>query len=59
MDQQQTCVEHDAIFRALKAHDGDAAAAAVEAHLHATEDRIFRLIDKYPHAVTAVAKGTR
>jgi DNA-binding GntR family transcriptional regulator len=60
LDQQQTLVEHDAIFRALKAHDGAAAAAAVEAHLHATEERIFRLIDKYPHAVTAVGtKGTR
>jgi DNA-binding GntR family transcriptional regulator len=60
MDQQQTCVEHDAIFRALKAHDSDVAAAAVEVHLDATEDRIFRLIDKYPHAVNAVAvKGTR
>jgi DNA-binding GntR family transcriptional regulator len=60
LDQRQTCIEHDAIFQALRAHNSEAAAAAVEAHLHATEDRIFRLIAKYPHAVTAVAtKGTR
>jgi DNA-binding GntR family transcriptional regulator len=60
MDQQQTCVEHDAIYRALKAHDEDAAAAAVEAHLHATEERIFRLLDKYPQALTNLAvKGSR
>jgi DNA-binding GntR family transcriptional regulator len=49
MDQEQTCVEHDAIFRALRAHNPEAAAEAVEFHLHATEERIFRLIDKYPH----------
>ncbi len=64
MDQLQTCVEHDAIFRALKDHDEDAAAAAVESHLHATEERIFRLIDKYPLAVQTPAaypgaKGNR
>lgn len=60
LDQQQTCVEHAAIFHALKAHDPEAAAAAVESHLHNTEDRIFRLIDKYPHAVTAGnTKGMR
>lgn len=60
MDQQQTCVEHDAIYCALKARDAEAAAATVEAHLHATEDRIFRLLDKYPQAVTAaIAKGSR
>jgi DNA-binding GntR family transcriptional regulator len=49
MDQTQTCVEHDAIFQALHARKPDEAAAAVEHHLHATEDRIFRLIEKYPH----------
>lgn len=49
MDQTQTCVEHDVIFQALRAHQPDAAAAAVEQHLHATEERIFRLIEKYPH----------
>lgn len=49
MDQEQTCVEHDAVFRALHAHHPGDAAAAVEYHLHATEERIFRLIDKYPH----------
>jgi DNA-binding GntR family transcriptional regulator len=59
MDQQQTCVEHDVIFRALKAHDADGAAAAVEAHLHATEERIFRLMDKYPQALTNVAAQGR
>jgi DNA-binding GntR family transcriptional regulator len=60
MDQQQTCVEHDAIYCALKARDAEAAAAAVEEHLHATEERIFRLLDKYPQAVTAtIAKGSR
>ena len=48
MDQTQTCVEHDVIFRALHDHDPDEAAAAVEYHLHATEERVFRLIDKYP-----------
>jgi DNA-binding GntR family transcriptional regulator len=60
MDQQRTCVEHAAIFQALKAHDPDGAAAAVEAHLRNTEDRIFRLIDKYAQAVTASGgKGSR
>lgn len=49
MDQTQTCVEHDAIFEALHARKPDEAATAVEHHLHATEDRIFRLIEKYPH----------
>lgn len=53
MDQTQTCVEHDAIFQALRAHQPDAAAAAVEQHLHATEERIFRLIEKYPHPHSA------
>lgn len=48
MDQQQTCVEHNAIVQALRDRNPAAAAAAVEAHLHATEERIFRLIDKYP-----------
>ena len=60
MDQQQTCVEHDVIFAALRAHNPDAAAAAVETHLHATEERVFRLIDKYRVPLTAaVAKGAR
>ncbi|MBK8798808.1 MAG: FCD domain-containing protein [Anaerolineales bacterium] len=49
MDQAETCVEHDAIFQALRARQPDAAADAVERHLHATEDRIFRLIEKYSH----------
>lgn len=49
MDQTQTCVEHNVIFQALRAHQPDEAAAAVEQHLHATEERIFRLIEKYPH----------
>ena len=49
MDQTQTCAEHDAIFQALRARKPDAAANALEHHLHATEDRIFRLIEKYPH----------
>ncbi len=50
MDQKQTCVEHETIFQALRAHQPDAAAAAVEQHLHATEERIFRLIEKYSHS---------
>ena len=57
MDQEQTCVEHDAIFRALHAHNPDEAAAAVENHLHATEARIFRLIEKYPHPHSANGSG--
>jgi DNA-binding GntR family transcriptional regulator len=57
MDQEQTCVEHDAIFRALHAHNPEEAAAAVEVHLHATEERIFRLIEKYPHPHSANGAG--
>lgn len=53
LDQEQTCVEHEAIVRALRAHDGEQAASAVEFHLHATEERIFRLIEKYPHPHSA------
>ena len=57
MDQEQTCVEHDAIFRALHAHNPEEAAAAVEFHLHATEERIFGLIEKYPHPHSANGGG--
>ncbi len=49
MDQHQTCVEHEAIFQALRTRQPDAAAAAVEYHLRATEERIFRLIEKYSY----------
>lgn len=61
MDQRQTCVEHEAICRALRARDADAAAAAVETHLHATEERIFRLIYKHRVSLNAAstAKGGR
>ncbi|MCB0026211.1 MAG: FCD domain-containing protein, partial [Caldilinea sp.] len=58
MDQQQTCVEHNAIVQALRDRNPAAAAAAVEEHLHATEDRIFRLIDKYPESLTGY-NGTK
>lgn len=57
MDQEQTCVEHDAIFRALHAHNPEEAAAAVEFHLHATEERVFGLIEKYPHPHSANGVG--
>ena len=57
MDQEQTCVEHDAIFRALHAHNPEDAAAAVEFHLHATEERVFGLIEKYPHPHSANGVG--
>ncbi len=53
MDQAQTCVEHDAIFQALHAHNAEQAATAVEFHLHATEERVFGLIEKYPHPHSA------
>jgi len=41
IDHTDTCNEHQAIFQALKDHNPEAAALAVENHLHNTEIRIF------------------
>ncbi|HHW87142.1 MAG TPA: GntR family transcriptional regulator [Chloroflexi bacterium] len=57
MDQEQTCVEHAAIVQALRDHDVEQAATAVESHLRATEARVFRLIEKYPHLDSANGAG--
>lgn len=48
-EQCDTCVEHNAIYQALCNHDPEAAAHAVEAHLNATEVRVFSLIETHPH----------
>lgn len=45
IEQTQTCEEHAAIVEALRSRQPDRAADAVERHLHATEERIFRLIE--------------
>jgi DNA-binding GntR family transcriptional regulator len=44
-DQDDTVDEHASIYQAISQHDPDAAARAIEAHLHKTELRIFRLQD--------------
>lgn len=50
IEQTQTCEEHAAIVQALRSRQPDRAAAAVERHLHATEERVFRLIENQTHA---------
>ncbi len=57
MDQEQTCVEHAAIVQALRDHDAEQAAVAVESHLRATEARVFHLIEKYPHPHSVNGSG--
>ncbi len=52
-DHEQTCAEHRRICQALAAHDGEAAARAVEEHLAATETRMFNLIDLHAHDADA------
>jgi DNA-binding GntR family transcriptional regulator len=56
VDHRETCSEHEAIFHALGRRDADLAAEAVEAHLKATEVRIFHLIDELAHAPTTPAR---
>jgi DNA-binding GntR family transcriptional regulator len=48
-EQCDTCSEHNEIYQALLNHDPEAAAKAVEAHLNATEVRVFRLIETHPN----------
>jgi DNA-binding GntR family transcriptional regulator len=51
MDHRATLNEHRAVFGALKAREVETAAAALTAHLNATEERILRLIDKHTLAL--------
>jgi DNA-binding GntR family transcriptional regulator len=46
-EQCDTCSEHEAIYQALSDHDTEAAARAIEAHLNATEERIYALIETH------------
>jgi DNA-binding GntR family transcriptional regulator len=47
-DQCDTCAEHYALHKALSERDPEAAVRAVEAHLRATELRVFGLMETHP-----------
>jgi DNA-binding GntR family transcriptional regulator len=51
-EQCDTCSEHEAIYQALANHDPEAAARAIEAHLNATEERVYGLIETHPQVYT-------
>jgi DNA-binding GntR family transcriptional regulator len=53
LDQRETCAEHQAVYQALRAHDAEAAAVAIEAHLNATRARILHFFDQTRPDVSA------
>lgn len=55
VDQHDTLTEHYSIYRALGAHDPDAAVQAVQTHLNRVEARIYKLIET--HSVRPAQKG--
>jgi len=46
VDQEQTCIEHNAVVQAMRQHDPEQAVAMVEIHLSATERRILHFFDQ-------------